>query len=357
MAQRNETPILILSLLITLGLVGGGYWWFVGRSGGNLSTVFSSIPGSNAPPQSTTASSGAASAGAIAKLAQVANVPAGVFRYGGSTSWAPIRLAVDPAIQTARPEFQLRYIDPVGSAPSSTSGIKMLLNGQLAFAHSSRPLEDSEYQQAQQRGFQIKQVSVAIDGLAVAVHPNLTITGLTLSQLKGIYTGQLRNWRQVGGPNLPIVPISRPLNSGGTVELFVHDVLAKAAFAPTVRLVNTTTEALRQVATNPGSIYFASAPEVVPQCTIKPIPIGRSASAFVPPYQTPFIPLSNCPAQRNQLNIAAFQAGQYPLTRNLFVVIRQDGSLEEQAGNTYANFLLTQEGQALVEKVGFVRIR
>ncbi len=356
MAQRNETPVLILSLLITLGLVGGGYWWFVGRWGGSLGSLFNATPGSNAPQPSTTSSS-AGAAGAIANFAQVPNVPAGVFRYGGSTSWAPIRLAVDPAIQTARPEFQLRYLDPVGSAPSSTSGIKMVLNGQMAFAHSSRPIEDAEYQQAQQRGFQLKQVPVAIDGLAVAVHPNLAIAGLTLSQLKGIYTGQLRNWSQVGGPNLPIVPISRPPNSGGTVELFINDVLAKAAFAPGVRLVNTTTEALRQVATNPGSIYFASAPEVVPQCTIKPIPIGRSASAFVPPYREPFIPLNKCPSQRNQLNTAAFQAGQYPLTRNLFVVIRQDGSLEEQAGTAYANFLVTQDGQALIEKVGFVRIR
>jgi phosphate transport system substrate-binding protein len=342
MSQKNETAVLFLTLLITVGLIGAGYWWFTQRSGNNIDDW--AQPDQNTP-------------GNLQGFNTVQNVPAGLFNYGGSTSWAPIRLSVDSAIQAARPEFRLRYVDPAGVAPSSSSGIKMLLNGQLDFAQSSRPILDQEYNQAQQRGFALKEITVAIDGLAVAVNPNLNIPGLTLDQLKSIYSGKITNWQQLGGPNLTIKPFSRTANSGGTVELFVEDVMQGQAFSANVAFVPTTTEALRRLAASPGGIYFASAPEVVPQCTIKPVPIGRQAGEFVPPYQEPFVPLSQCPGNRNQVNVKAFQSGQYLMTRNLFVVIKQNNQTEQQAGEAYAKFLQTQQAQELIERAGFVRIR
>jgi phosphate transport system substrate-binding protein len=57
------------------------------------------------------------------------------------------------------------------------------------------------------------------------------------------------------------------------------------------------------------------------------------------------------------LGAIAFQSGEYPLLRSLFVAIAQNGSLEQQAGESYANFLLTDEGQELLSRVGFVKIR
>ncbi|GET43551.1 PstS family phosphate ABC transporter substrate-binding protein [Microseira wollei] len=342
MSQKNETAVLFLTLLITAGLIGAGVWWFTRRSGINIPDAVQQ--GQNTP-------------GNLQGFNTVQNVPSGLFNYGGSTSWAPIRLSVDSAIQAARPEFRLRYVDPVGIAPSSSTGIKMLLDGQLDLAQSSRPILDQEYNQAQQRGFALKQIPIAIDGLAVAVNPNLDIPGLTIDQLKSIYSGKITNWQQLGGPNLTIKPFSRPANSGGTVELFLENVMQGQAFSANVEFVPTTTEALRRLATSPGGIYFASAPEVVPQCTIKPLPIGRQAGEFVPPYLEPFVPLSQCPGKRNQLNVQAFLSGKYPITRNLFVVIKQNNQTEQQAGEAYAKFLQTQQAQELIERAGFVRIR
>ena len=340
MSQKNETTVLFLTLLITVGLIGAGYWWFT-RRGTNI--------GDDDIVQPQTAN--------VQGFTSVQNIPTGRFSYGGSTSWAPIRLSVDSAVQAAKPEFQLRYVDPVASPPSSDTGIKMLLDGQLAFAQSSRPILDREYNQAEKRGFNLKQIPVAIDGLAVAVNPNLNIPGLTIDQLKSIYTGKITNWNQLGGPNLSIKPYSRGANSGGTVELFVEEIMQGQSFSPNVEFVSTTTEALRKLANDSGGIYFASAPEVVPQCSIKPIPIGRQAGEFVAPYQEPFVPLSQCPGKRNQLNVQAFQTGQYPITRNLFVVIKQNGQTEQQAGEAYAKLLQTQQAQQLIEQAGFVRIR
>lgn len=355
MAQKNDTVPLLLAFLITAGLVGGGFWWFTRQTGVNLG-LGGSNP--NALPSAGPAGSTSTPAQAGGEFSSVQNVPAGLFNYGGSTSWAPIRLVADSAIQAARPEFRLRYVNPVGSAPGSGTGIRMLIQGELAFAQSSRPLLDQEYQQAQQRGVKLQQTAVAIDGIAVVVNPGLNLPGLTLDQLRDIYSGKVTNWQAVGGPNLAIQPFTRPENAGGTIELFVEEVLKGNPWGATVQRVSTTTEALRKLADSPGGIYFASAPEVVPQCTVKPMPLGRKSGEFVAPYQAPLTSPDQCRSgQRNQLNAAAFQNGQYPLTRNLYVIVQQNGQKEEQAGNAYANLLLTAQGQALIAQAGFVRLR
>ncbi|MBD1931513.1 MULTISPECIES: PstS family phosphate ABC transporter substrate-binding protein [Cyanophyceae] len=344
MSQKNETTVLVLALLITAGLLGGGFWWFTNRSGVNLGGK--PINATNQSAQST-----------VETFAQVQGVPSGLFSYGGSTTWAPIRKEVDWGIQTVWPKFVLRYTDPTSGAPGSGAGIKMLLNNQLAFAQSSRSIKDEEYQQAQQRGFTLKEIPVAIDGIAIAVNPNLNIPGLTIAQLKDIYTGKITNWQEVGGSNLSIKPYSRRIEEGGTIEFFAENVLQGQNFGANVQFIGTTTEALREVATNPGSIYYASAPEVVGQCTVKPLPLGRTSDQLVPPYQEPFVPLEQCPTQRNGLNSSAFQSGKYPITRNLFVIVKLNGQPDQQAGEAYANLLLTQQGQQLLEEAGFVRIR
>jgi phosphate transport system substrate-binding protein len=238
MSQKNETVVLVLALLITAALVGGGFWWFTKGAGLNVGSSPQSSPNSNnssSPSPANTSNSSPTSTGE--GFSQVQNIPSGLFNYGGSTSWAPIRLSIDPAIQAARPEFRLRYVQPLGTSASSGSGIKMLLDGKIAFAQSSRSILDREYQQAQQRGFTLQQIPVAIDGLAVAVNPNLNIPGLTLQQLKSIYTGAINNWQQVGGPNLPIQPFSRPTGTGGTVDLFVEEILAGQPFGGNVRFI------------------------------------------------------------------------------------------------------------------------
>jgi len=347
MSQKNETPVLILSLLITAGLIGAGFWWFTKKNGGNLNQ--SQVSSGTNPVSSETNNN--------TKFTAVKNIPSGLFNSGGSTSWAPIRLAVDNAIQAALPEFRLRYVQPSTGKPGSSKGIQMLIDGQIAFAQSSRPITDKELERARKRGFSLKQIPVAIDGLAIAVHPDLKIPGLTINQLRSIYTGKTTNWSELGGANIPIRAYSRSVDDGGSVEMFVQDILGGEAFAANVEFIPTTTQALKKVASSLGGIYYASAPEVVPQCSIRSLPLGRIRGQYIVPYQEPFVTPSQCPGKRNRLNIESFRSGKYPITRNLFVVIKQNGQIEEQAGIAYANFLLTEQGQKLISQQGFVRIR
>ncbi|NJM72636.1 MAG: PstS family phosphate ABC transporter substrate-binding protein [Scytonema sp. RU_4_4] len=370
MSQKTtETTILVLLLLTAAGLICLGFWWasdgsafesvsnlFVGprdRSREKLQKPHDKIqpftPYNKAPILTVHDKA--------QTFAQVPNIPPGLFSYGGSTTWAPIRKTLDPMIQTTWPHFRLRYTHPVIGKPGSGFGIKMVLQNQLAFSESSRPLKEKEYQEAQQRGFSLKEIPVAIDGIAIAVHPNLKIPGLTVAQLKDIYIGKINNWKQVGGPNLPLTPYSRPIEVSGTVEFFVDNVLQGGKLGNKVKIVDDTTRGLRKVASDPGGIYYATAIDVLSQCSVKSLPIGYEADQLIPLYKKPLVKPSQCPNQRNRLNMAAIQSGQYPMTRRLFVIVKQNGLQDERAGMAYAALLLSTQGQKLINKAGFVSLR
>jgi phosphate transport system substrate-binding protein len=292
-------------------------------------------------------------------FASIEAVPSGLFTYGGSTTWAAIREDVDPILQAANPGFQLRYADAIHGAPGSGTGIRMLLEGQLAFAQSSQPLKEEEHEEARLRGFSLKQVPVAIDAVVIAVHPKLAVRGLTLQQIHDIYTGKITNWKQVGGPNLSITPYSRRPADSGTSEYFVGEVLNGGSFGKNVQYVYSTTDAIRKLSNDPSGIYYASAIEIVPQCNVKPMPIAHlhDATKFVPPHVEPLVPPEQCANQKNEVNADAFRTGEYSLTRQLFVIIKENGQIDQQAGEAYSNLLLTNEGQTLIAKAGFIRIR
>lgn len=370
---KGGLPIipLLLGTLVLATLGGGAFFLFKALHSQSASNV-TTIPGqTTSSPSDLSPSSGGiatsipqSSPPALAKdqlitaanpelyttLAQIPNVPDGRFNYGGSTTFAPLRSdkILQPIMQ-AHPEFKLRYTEPVGDAPGSGTGIKMVIAGELSFSQSSRPLKDEELARAIQRGFKLEQVAIAIDGLAFYVNPQLKIPGLTISQLRDIYTGKVTNWKQVGGPNVPIKPFSRDLNAGGTVDFFSESVLEKQPFGSTVQLVRDTTNSLRQVATNPGGIGYATASEVVGQQSIRPLALAKDNSQiFVSPFAQ---------ENTNTVNEAAIANGSYPLTRRLFIIIKRDGRLDEQAGVAYANMFLSKEGQDFVQAAGFVSVR
>lgn len=228
----------------------------------------------------------------------------------------------------------------------------MLIDSKLDFAQSSRPLSEADIQAAQAKGIRLRSVPVVNEGVAIAVHPDLSIPGLTLTQLKDIYTGNVTSWNQVGGPNLPIKPLSRG-DVAGTVQYFKETVLNDQPFSADVKALPITTNALREVSATPGSIYFASAPEIVGQCTVAPIAIGRDRQ-LVPPYTGRYVEPQNCSdSNRNVINLNAIQDQSYPLTRQLYVVYRESDSRSTEAGQAYINLLRSEEGDRLLKQADF----
>jgi phosphate transport system substrate-binding protein len=285
--------------------------------------------------------------GLYGTLAEVPNVPKLTVRYGGSTSFAPLRSpAVISRIQQAHPGFNLVYTEPSSGKPGSGNGIKMLIDGQLSIAQSSRGLTDAEIARGKDRGIALEQTAVAIDGIGMYVNPQLSIPGLTVAQVQGIYTGKITNWNQVGGPNLKITPFSRDPQDSGTAEFFIETVLRNQPLVATLPYTQDTTSTIRKVASTPGGISYATASEICNQRTIRILGIAKgSGQDFVPA------------CSNQQVNTSAFTSDAYPMTRRLFVIGKRDSGLDQQAGMAYTNMLLSDEGQQIIREAGLAPIR
>lgn len=280
-------------------------------------------------------------------MRDVPNVPEGTFNYGGALLFASLNTqGLNEAITAAYPNFRLRYTESRDAQPGGRTAINMLIDGQLSFAHSGGSVKDIDYAKAKQRGFQLKQIAVAIDGLVVFTHPDISIPGLSVDQLQDIYKGKITNWKQVGGPDLPIVPFARDPK----VATLLNELLGKDAnqVSSKVQLIRDYTEAIRRVSSTPGGISFGANAPIIGQQTIRPLAIAKANSQE---YVQPFI------EEGKRVNTAAMRDGSYPITRRLFVVIREDGTIDELAGKAYTNMLLSKEGQQIVEKAGLIPLR
>ena len=126
-------------------------------------------------------------------------------------------------------------------------GIAALINGTTDIAESSRPMKDAEKTQLQQkRGVAVVELPVALDGLAVYVHEKNPLQELTLEQLKKIYTGAVKNWKDVGGNDERIILYGRE-NSSGTYAYFKEHVLENADYYPTTQTLPGTAAVINAV--------------------------------------------------------------------------------------------------------------
>ncbi|MDF5716122.1 MAG: substrate-binding domain-containing protein [Rhizonema sp. NSF051] len=337
---------IIIGKVLTLMVIGGLFYWMLKSHLFSAMTVDSSsqkLSNIASPTQST--------------FRSITSVPPGVFNYGGSAAWAPIRQMVDSQIQGEHPELKLRYVNPTNESPGSGSGIRMLLNGELDFAQSSRPFTPSELTTAQQRGFTLTARQVGIDAIAVVVNPSLSVSSLTIKQLQQIYQGQITNWKLLGGPDLPITPFSQLREDADTVVFSGEKNFALPASSPNLQYINSATEALRLINKTPGGLYYGSARALVPQCMVKALSLSVTSTSAIPPYLEPLVPPQQCPHQRNQINTTAIKNGSYPITSKLYVIIKQNKGKSEQAGDAYTKLLLTNQGQEAIERSGFIGVR
>ena len=282
-------------------------------------------------------------------LAEVTDVPQGVFFYGGAMASAGIRSQSTLAkIAEAQPQFQLTYEDPMVVAPDSGAGIQMVIDGTISFAESFRPLKQSEYDLANSRGFKLKQVPVATSAIAFYVNPNLEIPGLSLDQVEKIYSGQVTNWKQLGGPDLPIVPVSQDPDAKPATSFLLQGLPGyEKEFSKNIEIVRDTTRAIRKVAQTPGAIGYGAQPLVVRQKTIRPIGLGKRGSRnYVQPVTA-----------SGEINKQAIVDASYPLIRRIFIILREDGEIDELAGRAYVNLLLSKESQTLIDQAGYLPIR
>jgi phosphate transport system substrate-binding protein len=141
------------------------------------------------------------------------------------------------------------------SESGSGNGAKSLINKTCDIADMSRAMKENELEAAKSQGVNPVQNVVALDGLAIIVHPSNRVKGLTREQVRDIYTGKVTNWSQVGGPKAPIVVIQRESNSG-TQDSFKELIMGEEKVSEKAETQASNGAIKSRVASTPNAVGF-----------------------------------------------------------------------------------------------------
>ncbi|QHI70604.1 phosphate ABC transporter substrate-binding protein [Tichowtungia aerotolerans] len=242
----------------------------------------------------------------------------------GSTTVGPIGKAFAEYFMAANPDVNITV-----SESGSGNGAKSLVNGVCDVAAMSRPMKDSEFKAAADKGIQPVAHVVALDGLPILVHPKNPIGQLTIEQIRKIYTGEISNWKEVGGPDLNIVVITRDTNSG-TYETFEKLVMNKQKITEKAEYVGSNGAIRQRVQTTPSAIGYAGLGFV--DKTVKALKVnGVYPSA------------------------ATVRSGEYPIARPLFMYTSGYPKLGS-AVYRFVTLYLSEDGQEMVDEIGFIPV-
>ncbi|MBP7055278.1 MAG: phosphate ABC transporter substrate-binding protein [Candidatus Omnitrophica bacterium] len=222
----------------------------------------------------------------------------------------------------------------------SGTGFSSLISGTCDIAMSSRNIKEKEIALAQKKGVNPYEIKIALDGLAVVVHPKNPLDKLTMDQLAGVFTGKIKNWRELGGNNEKIVILSREVNSG-THVYFKEHVLRKMD-------PNNTEEFA------PGALMLSSSQAIADEVAANPAAIGYYGMGYISPKQKAVAVAKDETSEFVMPSIANVLNGSYPISRPLFIYTNG-----EPSGLTkkFIDFTLSKEGQDLVSATDFVPIK
>jgi phosphate transport system substrate-binding protein len=168
----------------------------------------------------------------------------------GSTTVLPIAQKAAEAYMKQNPDVKISI-----SGGGSGNGIKALVDGSTDIADSSRFIKQKEVDLAVKNGIYPVPFAVAYDCIVPVVHPGNSVINITLAQLKDIYMGKIKNWKEIGGPDRAVVVISRDTSSG-TYEVWHEKVLNKERVFPGALLQASNGAVCQAVAKNPNAIGY-----------------------------------------------------------------------------------------------------
>jgi phosphate transport system substrate-binding protein len=259
---------------------------------------------------------------ALALLASPAVVPAAVTVKGSDTMvilaqrWAESYMQKNPT----------RKVQVTGGG--SGVGLAALINGTTEIANASRPIKKDEQEKLKARfGTPPTETAVAKDGVAFYVHESNPVRSLTVEQLRGIYLGDVENWKDVGGPDAKIAVYSRE-NSSGTY-VFVKDELLKGGdYTPRAQ-------------TLPGTAAVVNA------VSKEKFGIGYGGGAYAKGVRELLV-------NGVEPKLENILSGKYPLARDLYMYTRAAPAGDAKE---FIDFCLSREGQEIVSKVGYFPVK
>jgi phosphate transport system substrate-binding protein len=241
----------------------------------------------------------------------------------GSTTVLPI---AQKAAETYMNEHSDVNISVQGTG--SGNGIASLIDGTTDIADSSRDITQDEIDRAKANGVNPYETVIAHDAISIVVNPDNDVNALTVDQVKKIFTGQITNWNEVNGPDMPIVVVTRD-SSSGTYESFLELALGKGSNITDKAIVQASNQTVKNtIATTKGSIGY--------------IGLGYVDSSVKAISYDGVMPSKESAANHT-----------YKLSRELYMFTngQPTGAVKDFIG-----FVLSPEGQNIVEEEGFVKI-
>ena len=243
---------------------------------------------------------------------------AGQITVAGSTTCLPIAEVAAEAFE------EETGVNVLVSGLGSSAGIEAVSNGTAEIATSSRSLNADE----QKLG--LTTIPIAHDGIAVIVNTENPVQNLSVEQLRGIYAGEIANWSEVGGPDLPIQLVNRD-EASGTREAFKSIVMDGAPFDRSAAVLSGTGQVRDVVSRTPGAIGYIS--------------LGFVESAYA---ETEVRAISVNHVEPSESTIAS---GGYPISRDLYFFTKG-----EATGPTaeYIDYVLSEDMDKQIREAGFI---
>ncbi len=210
-------------------------------------------------------------------------------------------------------------------------GLAALQNQQTDLCNASRKIKAKEIAACIKAfGKRPTEYKVALDGISLYINENNPVQSLSLPQLDQIFTGKTTNWKDVGGPDAPIVLYSRE-NSSGTYEFFKDHVLQGKDFAASAQTMPGTAAILQAVAKDKNGIGYGGAAYATGVRVVK-ISKDDSSTALEPSTE----------------NVSDMS---YPISRYLYIYVNP--ALDQGDIAAYLNWIRSDAGQAVVKDIGY----
>jgi phosphate transport system substrate-binding protein len=240
----------------------------------------------------------------------------------GSTTVLPIVQKAAERYMDAHPNVDIQV-----SGGGSSVGVKSAGEGTVDIGMASRAMKDEEKSTYPD----LNPIAVARDGIALIVHPSNSVNSLTVEQIKGIYDGTYTNWSEFGGEDAEIVVVGRD-SASGTREFFWEHVMNKKDFVPTMLEKNSNGAVKQTITQTPGAIGYVGLGYI--DESVKALNVNVDGEEIAPTIE-------------NVVN------GKYPISRSLFLLVQGEPT---GLGKDFIDFILSDEGQAIVEEEGFVPV-
>jgi phosphate transport system substrate-binding protein len=244
-----------------------------------------------------------------------------------------------PAVTACAEDFMTRNpdADVIVKGGGSGDGVAALLHGLVDIGMTSRELSERERDYAGGRGFEVSVFAMALDGVTIVVNRANPVTTLRIDQLRDIFTGKIRNWRELEGYDGDIMPFARAAGSG-TASLFGERALGEEEYAASVQRLPTNEAIVAEVAARAGAIGYAG---------LGALRVGGDRVRAV---------ALTAGAQASAVNATpeTIIAGTYPLSRKLYLATAGPPLGTAKA---FIDFCLSANGQALFQRAGYVSMK